>query len=163
MPAPLRAPGEAGNHLFCLSVVVFLIVEPIANHDLTELFVARQQLIQWFDLPQRVRLQRSTHVFVDKRFKPISQGARLRRNGIELTRNGALSQSIRHALGDQPSLLDPSQQVVPRGKPFDLGIHRDRDGVQEVQSQVVGDEKRRRAPGRHGSFAARHHVHVHDR
>jgi len=61
---------------------MFLIVEPVVNHDLTELFVAGQQLIEWFELAQRIRLERSPHVFVDKRFEPIPQGARLRRDCI---------------------------------------------------------------------------------
>jgi hypothetical protein len=55
MPAPLRPPAEAGNDSFPLSVGMVLIVKPIANHNLTELFVACQQLIEWFELAQRGR------------------------------------------------------------------------------------------------------------
>jgi hypothetical protein len=46
LPAPLSAPGEAGNSAFLLSVVMFLLVESMANHDLAELYFARQQLIE---------------------------------------------------------------------------------------------------------------------
>jgi hypothetical protein len=45
-PSAMRTPGEAGDASFLLSMVMLLIAEPIANHDLTELFVARQQLIE---------------------------------------------------------------------------------------------------------------------
>jgi hypothetical protein len=44
---------------------------PILSHDLTERLVARQQLIERFELAQRSRLKRSTHVLVDKRSEPI--------------------------------------------------------------------------------------------
>ena len=44
---------------------MFLIVNPIANYDLTELFIARQQLIERFELAQCIRLNWSNHVFVD--------------------------------------------------------------------------------------------------
>jgi hypothetical protein len=142
MPAPLRPPAEDSNGSFPLSVAMFWIVKPIANHDLTELFVARQQLIQWFELAQRVPLERSTHILVDKRLEPISQCARLRRDGIELTRNCALPQSVQNVIGYQFSLLEPREKVFSRGKPLDRGIRGNGDGVQEVQSKVVRDEER---------------------
>jgi hypothetical protein len=43
--AVLRDSGRQprhGNGSFLLSVVTFLILKPITNHDLTELFIARQ-------------------------------------------------------------------------------------------------------------------------
>src|ERR1700757_4130485 len=152
MPAPLRTPGEAGYRSRLLSAATFLIAEPITSHDLTELFVSRQQLIEWFELAQSVRLKRSTDVFVDKRFEPIPQGARLGRDGIEFTGNHALPESLQHVIGYQSGLLEPCEKVFPRRKPLDLDIHRDGDGVQEIQSDVIGDEKRRRAFGYHGFF-----------
>ncbi len=48
MPAPLRAPGEAGNPPDLRFVA--MPVGPIANHDLTELFVARQQPVKRVEL-----------------------------------------------------------------------------------------------------------------
>src|SRR5258708_13165803 len=111
------------------------------NHDLTELFFERQQLIEWLELTERSRLKRSTYVFVDKRFEPISQGTRLRCNRIKFTASSALLEIVQHVVGYQSSLLDPRDKIFPRGQPLDLGIHRDRSGIQEVQSPVVGDEK----------------------
>src|SRR6516225_6749331 len=152
MPVPLRPPAEAGNGSFLLSVVMFLIVKPIANHNLTELFVACQQLVEWFELAQRVPLKLSTHILVDKRFEPIPQGARLCRDGIEFTRNRALPQSVQNAIGHQASLLEPREKVFSRGKPLDLGIDGNGDGVQEVQPRVVRNEKRWGAHCCHGSL-----------
>src|SRR5258706_6305209 len=143
MPAPLRTPRQAGNPCFPRTA-------PILNHDLTELFFARQQLIEWFELTERSRLKRSTQMFVDKRFEPISQGARLRCNRIKFTGNSILSVTAQHVVGYQSSLLDPREKIFPRGQPLDLGIHRNRNGIQEVESWVVGDEKWRRALGGHG-------------
>src|SRR5258708_1389328 len=143
MPAALRTPRQAGNSRFPRAA-------PILNHDLTELLFARQQLIEGFELTERAGLKRSTHVFVDKRFEPISQGARLRCNRIKLIGNSAFPESVQHLVGYQSSLLDPREKIFPRGQPLDLGIHRDRNGIQEVQSQVVGDEKRRWALGANG-------------
>jgi hypothetical protein len=85
--------------------------ESIMNHDLTELLVARQQLIEWFELAQCTALERPTHVFVDKRFEPIPQGARLRRNCIQLTGNRVLPQSVQHVARYQSSLPEPSTAV----------------------------------------------------
>jgi hypothetical protein len=68
-----------------------LLLASIANHDLTELLVARQELIERFELAQRVRRKRAAHVLVDKRLEPIPERARLRRNRIELTGNDALA------------------------------------------------------------------------
>jgi hypothetical protein len=63
MPAPLQPPAEAGNGAFPLSVTMFLMVKPIANHNLTELFVACQQLIEWFELAQRGRAAARPRLF----------------------------------------------------------------------------------------------------
>jgi hypothetical protein len=152
MPAPLRPPAETGNGSFPLSVMMFLMVKPIANHNLTELFVACQQLIEWFELAQRVPLKLTTHILVDKRFEPIPQCACLRRDGIEFTRNRALPQSIQNAIGNQSSSLEPREKVFSRGKPLDLSIHGNGDGVQEVEPKVVRNEKRWGARCCHGSL-----------
>ena len=56
---------------FFLSAVIFLIVNPIANHDLPELCVAGHQPIARFVLAQFIRRNWSTHMFADKRFEPI--------------------------------------------------------------------------------------------
>jgi hypothetical protein len=119
---------------------------------LTELFVARQQLIERFELAQRLRLKRFTHVLVDKGLEPIPQGARLPGNGVELTGESALSQALQDVPRHQPSVLEPDQKVFPRGNPLDLGIDRDCEGVQEVQSKILGDEKWGRARGCHRCF-----------
>jgi hypothetical protein len=50
---------------------MFLSVSPIANHDLTELFVTRQEVIERFKFAQCARLERSTHMLVDKWLEPI--------------------------------------------------------------------------------------------
>jgi hypothetical protein len=70
----LRPPAETGNDPFPLSLplLMFLIATPIPNHDLTKLFVARQQLIEWFQLTQRAPLKLPSHMLVDERFEPIS-------------------------------------------------------------------------------------------
>src|SRR5258707_1503601 len=143
MPAALGTPRQAGNLCYHRSA-------PILNHDLAELGFARQQLIEWFELTERSGLERSTLVFVDKRFEPISQGARLRCDRIKFTGNSALPEAVQHVVGHQSSLLDPREKIFPRGQPLDLGIHRDRNGIQEVESWVVGDEKWRWALGCHG-------------
>jgi len=134
VPAPLRTPGETRTSSLLPSA-------PIADHDLTELLVARQQLIERPELAQRVRRKRPAHVLVDKRLEPIPQGARLRRDRIELTGNTSPAQGVQHVVGNQSSLLEPRQQVLPRSEPFDLGVHRHRDGVQEIETEMVGDEK----------------------
>jgi hypothetical protein len=41
------------------------------------------------------------------------------------------------------SQLEPCEKIF--AKLLDLGINRDRDGIQEIQSEVVGYEKRWRA------------------
>ena len=143
MPAALRTPRQAGNPCFPRSA-------PIMNHDLTELFLARQHLIERFELTERSRLKRLSYVLVDKRFEPVSQGARLRRDLIEFAGGGAFSESVQHVLGYQSGLPDPCEKILPRGQPLDLCIHGDRNGIQKVQSQVIGDEKRWRALGCHG-------------
>jgi hypothetical protein len=87
--------------------------KPDRNHDLTELFVARQQLIERFELAQCIRLNWATHMFLDKRFEPIPQRARLRRNGVEFSGKSALPKGVQHVVGHQPSLLAPREKVFP--------------------------------------------------
>jgi hypothetical protein len=69
---------------------MFLLVLPVADHDLTELFVAREELVEGLQLAQRGRLERFPHVFVDKQLEPIPQRARLCRNAVKFTWDGAL-------------------------------------------------------------------------
>jgi hypothetical protein len=73
-------------------------------------------------------------------------------NGVELTGESALSQALQDVPRHQPSVLEPDQKVFPRGNPLDLGIDRDCEGVQEVQSKILGDEKWGRARGCHRCF-----------
>lgn len=136
MPSPLSAPGEAGN------TAVLLLAVPITYHDLTELVVARQQLIEAFELAHGVGLDWSAHMFVDKWFEPISQRARLRRNGIELAGKSAFPKRVQRVVRHQSSLLQPREKIFTRRQPLNLGIHRNRDGVQKIQSRVVGNKKR---------------------
>jgi hypothetical protein len=60
MPAALSTPRQAGN-------AGFSWFAPIMNDDSTELFVAREQLIEWLELTERSWLKRLTQVFVDKK------------------------------------------------------------------------------------------------
>src|SRR5713101_4989126 len=99
---------------------MFLIVAPTANNDLAEFFVARQQLIERAELAQGVPLERPAPVFVDKRLEPIAQRTRLCRNGIELTGNGVLPQSVQDVVRHHSSLPEPGEKVFPRDKPLDL-------------------------------------------
>src|SRR5262245_21471285 len=99
MPAPLRAPGQAGKG-------------PITDDDLTELFVARQQPVKRLELAQRARLEWSAHVFIDKQLEPIPQAARLRRDGIKLARKSVLPESLQHVAGRQSGLLEPGEKIL---------------------------------------------------
>ena len=69
---------------------MFLMIEPLRNHDLAKLLIARQQLIERFQFTQSGWFQRSAHVFVDKGSEPIPERACLRRNAVKLTRNLSL-------------------------------------------------------------------------
>src|SRR5882672_8916777 len=137
---------------------MLLPVKPVSNHDLTKLFVARQELIERFELTQRIRRNWLTHMLVDKWFEPIPQPARLRRRGIEFTGKSVLPKSVQYVAGCEPGLLDPGEKIFPRVQPLDPGVHRDRSGVQEVQSRVVGYEKRWRALGCHGRFQGKRKI-----
>jgi hypothetical protein len=145
-PASLQTPSEArGARVFSFA--------PVANGNLTKLFVAGQQLIERVELVHCIRRKRPSHIFVDKRLEPISQRPRLRRDGIEFASSGASSQILQDALGNQFCLLEPDEKIVSRSEPLDFGVHRDCESVQKVQSAMVGNEKRRRTRICHRSFA----------
>ena len=121
------AQDEAGNSVFSL----FMLVS-VANHDLAKLVIAREHLVERFELAQRLWLNRPAHMLIDKRLEPISQRARLRCNGVEFTRTRGLPESAQHTVRDQARLLDPREQILSRGQPLDLGVHRNRNGIEEV-------------------------------
>jgi hypothetical protein len=68
LPTPLLSPGETGSLSFPLSAIMF----SLTDHDLTERFVAREELVERFQLAQSGRLELSTHMFGNKQFEPIS-------------------------------------------------------------------------------------------
>ena len=70
-------------------------------------------------------------------------------DGIQLTGKGILAKAIQNFVGDKTSMFEPVEQVPARTKPLDLGVHGDRDGIQEIQSRVIGDEERWWALGCH--------------
>jgi hypothetical protein len=76
----------------------------------------------------------------------------LRRNGVEFPGKRAPPKGIQYFVGYQPSQLDPGEKIFPRRQPLDFGVDRDRHGIQEVQSRIVGDEKRWWALGCHERF-----------
>ena len=79
---------------------------PVARHDLAELVVTRQQLVERLELPQRIRLEWPTHMLVDEGLEPIPQGARLRGDGIELLiiTLWESMESVRKFAGDDPDV-----------------------------------------------------------
>jgi hypothetical protein len=79
------------------------------DHDLTERLVAREELVERFQLAQSGRLERSTHMFVNKQFEPIPQRTRLRRNAVKFAWDGALLRSGQHIARHQSSLFEPRE------------------------------------------------------
>ena len=72
----------------------------------------------------------------DEQLEPIPQRARLSRDGIELARNGTQPESLQYLSGHQSSLLEPCEKISAGGKPLDLRVYRDRDRIQEIESDV---------------------------
>ncbi len=94
---------------------MFSLAEPVADYDLTELLVTRKELVEGSQPMQSARFERSAHVFVDKRPKPIPERTRLPGNGVEFTGDSALLEIVQHVVGYQSSLLEPREKVVPGG------------------------------------------------
>lgn len=58
--------------------------------------------------------ERPTHVLVNKQFEPISQSARLRRNGVELAGDSPPPEIFQHVVGYQCGLPKPREKVFPQ-------------------------------------------------
>src|SRR5262249_36328559 len=83
-PAPLESPGELR---VCLPVVT------IEGDNLSDCFATGEHAVQGLEFSQCALPQRPALVLPDESAEPSARGPRLRRHGIELSRNGALPQA----------------------------------------------------------------------
>jgi len=125
-PSSALLPFEPGGHL--------LGVAAITNHDLTELLVARQDMIDGSQLLQCARSKRLTQVAMDKLAKPFAQRARLARDRVQLAGNGIRSQVGPDRIGDKFRLSQPVQKFDTTAEPLHGNINGGGSGVEEVEA-----------------------------
>ena len=81
-------------------------------------------------------------VLVHKAAKPLSQGARLRRDGIQLSGKGRASHRGHHLGRNEFRGSQPVEKIGPRAQPFNGRVHRRCDRIEEVQCPRVANEDR---------------------
>jgi hypothetical protein len=150
-PPPLLAPNKARERFVPMRVPFgFTPARRTARRDLPKFLVPYQYAIERFEFLERFRLERLTHVGMDKPAEPLPQLSRLRCNRVELPRQRRLAQCGQNLRGDQPSRLQPTNKVISRADPFNLRIDGHRNRIQEIQADRIGDEDRRREACNHG-------------
>lgn len=143
LPMPLRPPRKAQG---CFVIpIVFLLCRHISNDDLSEFLLAHQELVKGSQLFESISLNRATHMFVYEWFKPVPKSPRLCSNCIKLARKRAFPEAVQYVVRYETRQLKPMEKVFSRREPFDLGVCRDGNGVEEVQSHAVRDKEGCRA------------------
>jgi len=110
--------------------------------NLAELLIASQHAVERPKLRDGPRFEFFARVRLNEGSKPFAQCPRLSGYCIELARQGAFADRLRHIFPDKPSLLEPFQQVVTRADPFNRLVSWRGDRVQEIEPDGVGEEER---------------------
>ena len=83
----------------------------IARYDLTEFFVAREDLIERLKLFHRLRRKGLSPILIYESAKPLSNRPCLSRDVVEFTGNGAVAQRGQNLGRNELSISKPLQEV----------------------------------------------------
>jgi hypothetical protein len=76
--------------------------------------------------------------------EPLAQEARLAGNLVQFAGRRLVDQCIERIRWNQPRLSEPPDETIAAVEPVNRRIDGSRDGIQEIEPERVGDEKRRR-------------------
>src|SRR5258705_5696444 len=111
---------------------------------LAERFVTFQELIQGTQLVERPGRQRPARMLSNEASEPLAQRTSLICNFVQFTRHRSRLQHIQCIRWNKLRLSQPLQQANAAVEPVNRCIDRCRDGIQEIEAELVGNENCRR-------------------